>query len=151
MLEVMESRSGCFDGSETEHVRDSERKNMGYNKEKTLVGDRLCSNRQVSGAPNYLSKTESSRAKARCFSEPKQRPKRGTRHRSKSIESTKELNVALDGRSRRQSLSSTSSSRFSLDHWVMNHYDSLIDGTRSDSFNSVMAATHSYRPNYLAS
>lgn len=159
MLKVMESRSGPLDSPDTEngamsfyseHLTDSKRryqyKDNALIRETRSSGNNLsiCQRHSVSWEPNYLTKTESSRAKARSLSEPKQRPKRGTRRRNKSIESLKELIIPLDGR--RQSLSS-SSSRYinhgSMDHWVMNHHESMMD-RRSDTFNSSMAICDSY-------
>lgn len=88
-------------------------------------------------SPNYMNKTESSRAKARSQSEPKQRPKRGMRHKGKSVESP------LNGP--RQNLFS-SSLRFdhgSLDHWAIHLHESMKDSKRN-SFGSSSVTTDSY-------
>ncbi|KAK7337899.1 hypothetical protein VNO77_18490 [Canavalia gladiata] len=90
-----------------------------------------------SWSPNYMNKTESSRAKARSQSEPKQRPKRGMRHKAKSVESP------LNGP--RQNLFSHSL-RFdhgSLDHWVINLHRSM-KGSKRDSFGSSTVTSDSY-------
>ncbi|CAJ1961050.1 unnamed protein product [Sphenostylis stenocarpa] len=88
-------------------------------------------------SPNYMNKTESSRAKTRSQSEPKQRPKRVMRHKGKSVESP------LNGP--RQNLFSNSL-RFdheSLDHWVINLHGSMKDSKR-DSIGSSSVTTDSY-------
>lgn len=88
-------------------------------------------------SPNYMNKTESSRAKARSQSEPRQRPIRGTRHKGKSVESP------LNGP--RQNLFSNSL-RFdhgSMDHWVINFHGSTND-SRRNSFGSSSVTTESY-------
>ncbi|KAK7397296.1 hypothetical protein VNO78_18464 [Psophocarpus tetragonolobus] len=88
-------------------------------------------------SPNYMNKTESSRAKARSQSEPKQRPKRGKRHKGKSVESP------LNGP--RQNLFSNSL-RFdhgSLEPWVINLHGSMKD-SRRDSFGSSSVTTDSF-------
>ncbi|TKY61397.1 IQ-DOMAIN 31 [Spatholobus suberectus] len=90
-----------------------------------------------SWSPNYMNKTESSMAKARSQSEPKQRPKRAMRHKGKSVESP------LNGP--RQDLLSNSL-RFdpgSLDHWVIDLHGSMKDHRR-DSFGSSSVTTDSY-------
>lgn len=88
-------------------------------------------------SPNYMNKTESSRAKVRSQSEPKQRPKRGMRHKGKSVESP------LNGP--RQNLFSNSLrfDRGSLDHWAINLHESMKDSKR-DSFGSSSITTDSY-------
>ncbi|KAK7284263.1 hypothetical protein RJT34_19007 [Clitoria ternatea] len=96
-----------------------------------------------SWSPNYMNKTESSRAKARSQSEPKQRPKQGLRQKSKSVESP------LNGP--RQNLFSNSL-RFdhgNLDHWVINLHGSMKENKRDsfgkrDSFDSSTVTTDSY-------
>ncbi|XP_022642481.1 uncharacterized protein LOC111240530 [Vigna radiata var. radiata] len=85
-------------------------------------------------SPNYMNKTESSRAKARSQSEPRQRPKRGMRNKGKSVESP------LNGP--RQNLFSNSL-RFdhgSLDLWSIN----LHGDRKRDSFGSSSVTTDSY-------
>ncbi|KAK7332880.1 hypothetical protein VNO80_29636 [Phaseolus coccineus] len=88
-------------------------------------------------SPNYMNKTESSRAKVRSQSEPKQRPKRGMRHKGKSVESP------LNGP--RQNLFSNSLrfDRGSLNHWAINLHESMKDSKR-DSFGSSSITTDSY-------
>ncbi|OIV95155.1 hypothetical protein TanjilG_21545 [Lupinus angustifolius] len=96
-----------------------------------------------SWSPSYMNKTQSSKAKARSHSEPKQRPKKGMRHKSKSIESTNELSTSLNGP--RHSVSSESSriDQRSFDHWIINHYGSTKDGGH-DSYGSIMVNSDSY-------
>ncbi|XP_027353416.1 protein IQ-DOMAIN 14-like [Abrus precatorius] len=82
-----------------------------------------------SWSPNYMNKTESSRAKARSHSEPKQRPRWGMRHKSKSVESPRN--------GPRQNLFSNSL-RFdhgNQDHCVISLHGSMKDSKR-DSFGS---------------
>ncbi|XP_061340388.1 protein IQ-DOMAIN 19-like [Gastrolobium bilobum] len=86
-----------------------------------------------SWSPNYMNKTESSRAKSRSQSEPRQR----TRHKNKSVGSP--LNAP------RKNLFSNSL-RFdpgSLDHWVTNLHGSTKDSKR-DSFGSSTVTSDSY-------
>ncbi|XP_020210907.1 protein IQ-DOMAIN 14 [Cajanus cajan] len=160
MLEVLKSRSGPLDGS---HVKSRERDSMTfYSKHLPVVSKRQnqykntlimseinpttmalstsqrhsVTHRQ-SLSPNYMNKTESSRAKARSQSEPKQRPKQGTRHKGKSVE------YPLNGP--RQNLFSNSLryDHGSLDHWVINLHGSMKD-SRRDSFGSSSVTTDSY-------
>ncbi|KAK7258711.1 hypothetical protein RIF29_24293 [Crotalaria pallida] len=87
-------------------------------------------------SPSYMNKTQSSRAKARSLSEPKQRPKKGTRNKNKSEESTKELSTSLIGP--RHSVSSESS-RFdqgSFDQWIIDLYGSTKDN-RGETFGNT--------------
>ncbi|KAI9076554.1 hypothetical protein K1719_041540 [Acacia pycnantha] len=157
MLEIMESRSGPLDSTYTEHVAMSfyskqkyQNKDNVFTAEQSSSGNNLsCSRRHsMSCAPNDLTRAESSRAKARSCSEPKQRPAQGTRCKSKSIESTKDLILSLDLNGRRQSMSSNSSRSIypgNLDHWVMNHYESSTD-SKNESFSTSlgMASNDSY-------
>ncbi|CAL0311261.1 unnamed protein product [Lupinus luteus] len=94
-------------------------------------------------SPSYMSKTQSSRTKARSLSEPKQQPKKGMRHKNKSIESTDDLSTSLNGS--RHSVSSESS-RFnqrSFDQWIINLYGSTKDG-RHDSPGNITVNSDSY-------
>jgi len=70
-------------------------------------------------SPSYMNKTESSRAKTRSISEPRQRPKQGTEQRNKSIEFT----------SLKQNMLSNSAR---YDHWVVNS----TKESKRDSFGS---------------
>ncbi|XP_054801168.1 protein IQ-DOMAIN 19-like [Prosopis cineraria] len=152
MLEIMGSRSGPLDPSDTEHAVMSfypkekyQYQDHALNAEPSSSRNSLSSNQRhsMSRAPNGLTRTESSRAKARSCSEPKQRPVQGTRRKNKPVESTKDLNFSLDGR--RQSMSSNSL-RFiyhgNEDHWVMNHYESSTD-SKSGSFHGSTATSNS--------
>ncbi|OIW13535.1 hypothetical protein TanjilG_29276 [Lupinus angustifolius] len=96
-----------------------------------------------SWSPSYMSKTQSSRTKARSLSEPKQRPKKGMRHKNKSIESTDDLSTSLNGP--RHSVSSESShfNRRSFDQWITNLYGSTKDG-RHESLGSITVNSDSY-------
>ncbi|KAE9593621.1 hypothetical protein Lal_00036404 [Lupinus albus] len=96
-----------------------------------------------SWSPSYMSKTQSSKAKARSHSEPKQRPKKGMRHKSKSIEYTNELSTSLNGPRHSASSESSRFDQRSFDHWIINHYGSTKDGGR-DSFGSTMVNSDSY-------
>lgn len=81
-------------------------------------------------SPSYMNKTESSRAKTRSISEPRQRPKQGTEQRNKSIEFA----------SLKQNMLSNSAR---YDHWVVN---SMKESKHHDSFGSyaVTASDDSY-------
>lgn len=155
----MGSRSGPLDPSDTEHAVMSfypkekyQYQDHALNAEPSSSRNSLSSNQRhsMSRAPNGLTRTESSRAKARSCSEPKQRPVQGTRRKNKPVESTKDLNFSLDGR--RQSMSSNSL-RFiyhgNEDHWVMNHYESSTD-SKSGSFHGSTATSNSCYWNYIA-
>ncbi|QCD77656.1 protein IQ-DOMAIN 14-like [Vigna unguiculata] len=85
-------------------------------------------------SPNYMNKTESSRAKARSQSEPRQRPKRGMRNKGKSVESP------LNGP--RQNLFSNS---LRFDHGSLDLWSSNLRGdSKRDSFGSSSVTTDSY-------
>ncbi|KAL2345780.1 hypothetical protein Fmac_007065 [Flemingia macrophylla] len=160
MLEALKSRSGPLDGS---HVKSRERDSITFyskhlpvvsKRENQYQNTRIVSEinpttialstsqrhsvpHRQSLSPNYMNKTESSRAKARSQSEPKQRTKQGMRYKGKSVE------YPLNGP--RQNLFSNSL-RFdhgSLDHWVINLHGSIKD-SRRDSFGSSSVTTDSY-------
>lgn len=82
--------------------------------------------RQSWSSPNYMNKTESSKAKTRSSSEPRQRPKLGTKQKSgKSVEG--------GGLFKHNMLSH--SARY--DHWVVNS----MKESKRDSFDSCRVTT----------
>ncbi|CAI8600574.1 unnamed protein product [Vicia faba] len=81
--------------------------------------------RQSWSSPNYMNKTESSKAKTRSSSEPRQRPKLGTKQKSSK---------SVEGGLLKQNMLSHSAR---YDHWVVNS----MKESKRDSFDSCRVTT----------
>ncbi|CAL5194645.1 unnamed protein product [Lathyrus oleraceus] len=81
--------------------------------------------RQSWSSPNYMNKTESSKAKTRSSSEPRQRPKQGTKQKSSK---------SVEGGLLKQNMLSRSAR---YDHWVVNS----MKESKRDSFGSCTVTT----------
>lgn len=75
-------------------------------------------------SPNFMNKTESSKAKTRCRSEPKQRPPKGVEG------TTKQKSKVIECRLMKQNMLSNSAR---YEHWIVN---SMKQSSKRDSFGS---------------
>ncbi|MED6181281.1 hypothetical protein PIB30_018016 [Stylosanthes scabra] len=114
-----------------------------YNTTAMAVSTPRRSHRQ-SQSPNFMNNTVSSKAKARSQSEPKQRPRRGKKQRSKSPESTKEPSTSHNGPMQNLHLNSSRFDLGTLDHWVVNLYGSTAKDSERNSFGSSTVTSDSY-------
>lgn len=94
--------------------------------------------------PNYMAKTQSSRAKVRSQSEPKHRPSSGTKQKSKQMESP-DSSGPLDNQMRRTSSNSKHRSHENFDPWFVKLYRSTRP---SDSRPDVNTPTSSHSNHY---
>lgn len=100
--------------------------------------------------PNYMSKTESSRAKSRSQSEPKQRPKWGVRQKTdKRTASMDRTNVLLDTQTRQSSPNSIRIVHGNQDPWFIKLYRSKRILRDCESVANSTATSHSKYRNSL--
>ncbi|OAY44216.1 hypothetical protein MANES_08G132400v8 [Manihot esculenta] len=94
--------------------------------------------------PNYMANTESSRAKVRSQSEPKQRPKWSTRPKSNQIASMDRRNAQQDAQIQGSSFHSTPIAYESQDPWFIKLYQPTVS---KDSDCDAKSTTSSNYPN----
>ena len=96
--------------------------------------------------PNYMAKTESSRAKVRSQSEQKQRPNCGMRQKSKRMESTDGRSGSLENQMQRSSSHSKRFSQENYDPWFAKLYPpTRTSNSRSDAFTTSSSDSNHYK------